>query len=117
MSAMEGTFTVTCTAKGGTVLHSSLTGPGVNYTLKLVGTKNMRGDDAYSVTTRTIAGGAHGDTFKCTAINGAAFELSDNGEPMDPSDSESLAGIYTQRMPIVSLPDLSQLPLQLPVPQ
>ena len=91
LSARERSFTVTCTARGGTVLNSSLTGPGVNHTLNLVGAKNMRGDDTYMVTTRPISGGVNGDTYKCVATNGAAV-LDSNGEPTDPSDSESLNG-------------------------
>ena len=41
--ARAGMFTVTCTARGGTVLHSSLTGPGgVNYTLQLIGIREEK---------------------------------------------------------------------------
>ena len=86
LSARMGTFSVTCTARGGAVLISSLTGPGgVYHELEPVGTPQMRGDDAYSITTRTLSGGNDGDTYQCIATNGVSTP--------DPSDSETLRGI------------------------
>ena len=118
ISAREGTFTVTCTAKGGTVLSSSLSGPGiVNYTLMLVGTRNRRGDDTYSVTTHTIYGGANGDIYSCIARNGAATQLAASGLLVDPNDSETLTGQWTNTLPCHSGPTKHNHPLQLQVPQ
>ena len=72
VSAREGTYTVTCTTTGGTVLSGSLTGPdGVNITnFSPVGTRNYRGQDSYRVSTGTRTGGSDGDTYQCTATNG-----------------------------------------------
>ena len=70
VSVREGTFTVTCTSSGGTVLSSSLTGPGgLDLELQPVGTPERRGQDTYSVTTGTRTG-SDGDTYHCTASNG-----------------------------------------------
>ena len=95
ISARTGTFIVTCTAKGGTVLRGSLSGPsGMNYTLQLVGTKHMRGDDTFSVSTGAKVGAVNGDTYTCIATNTAGGRLPAN---VDPSDTERLKGInYTQ---------------------
>ena len=72
VSAREGTYTVTCTTTGGTVLSASLTGPGgvniINFSP--VGTRNYRGQDSYTASTRTRTGGSDGDTYQCTATNG-----------------------------------------------
>ena len=84
-SAREGTFTVTCTSSGGTVLSSSLTGPGgLDLELQPVGTPQYRGQDTYSVTTGTRTG-SDGDTYHCTASNGVSES--------EPSDTETLRGV------------------------
>ena len=72
VSAREGTYTVTCTTTGGTVLSGSLTGPGgVNITnFSSVGTLNYRGQDSYRASTGTRTGGSDGDIYQCTATNG-----------------------------------------------
>ena len=78
-------FTVTCTSSGGTVLSSSLAGPGgLNLELQPEGTLEYRGDDTYSVTTGTLTGASDGDTYHCTASNGVPAP--------EPSDSETLTG-------------------------
>jgi len=87
VSAREGTFTVTCTSSGGTVLSSSLTGPGdLDLELQPVGTPQYRGQDTYSVTTGTLNGGSDGDTYNCTASNGVPLS-----NPIS-SDIETLRG-------------------------
>ena len=84
VSVREGTFRVTCTSSGGTVLSSSLTGPGgLDLELQPVGTPQYRGQDTYSVTTGTRTG-SDGDTYHCTASNGVPAPV--------PSDSETLRG-------------------------
>ena len=86
-SAREGTFTVTCTSSGGTVLSSSLTGPGgLDLELQPVGTPQYMGQDTYLVTTGTLTGGSDGDTYNCTASNGVPLS-----DPIA-SDSETLTG-------------------------
>ena len=71
MSARQGSYTVTCTTTGGTVLFGSLTGPGgvniINFSP--VGTRNYRGNDNYRASTGTRTGGSDGDTYQCTATN------------------------------------------------
>ena len=87
VSAREGTFTVTCTSSGGTVLSSSLTGPGgLDLELQPVGTPERRGQDTYSATTGTRTG-SDGDTYYCIASNGVP---SPHGQA-----AETLRGIYT----------------------
>ena len=73
-SARDGTFTVTCTSTGGTVLSSSFTGPAGEDLgqLEPVGTPQMRGQDMYSSTTPTRTGGRDGDMFNCVASNGVS---------------------------------------------
>jgi len=88
ISARDGTYSVTCTTTGGTVLSGSLTGPaGLNIPLQPVGTINRRGQDSYSATTGTRTGGSNGDTYQCTASNGVPLP--------DKSDSETLRGTLT----------------------
>ena len=89
LSRREGTFRVTCTATGGTVLTSSFSGPGgVDLVLQPVGTVGRTGQNTYSVTSGTISGRSNGDTYLCTATNGVSSPA--------PSDSAVLAGIvYT----------------------
>jgi len=85
VSAREGTFTVTCTSSGGTVLSSSRTGPGgLDLELQPVGTPWYRGYNTYRATTTTLTGGSDGDTYHCTASNGVPALV--------PSDSETLRG-------------------------
>ena len=77
---------MTCTASGGTVVSSSLTGPGgVDLALQPVGSIGRTGQNTYSVTSDTLSGRSNGDTYLCTA----AADLS----PPDPSDSAELRGI------------------------
>ena len=70
LSARQGSYTVTCTTTGGTVLSGSLTGPGgvniINF--NHVGTHNYKGQDSYTASTGT--GSSDGDTYQCTATNG-----------------------------------------------
>ena len=67
-SSRQGVFTVTCTASGGTVVRSSLTGPGgVDLVLQPVGSIGRTGQNTYSVTSGTLSGRSNGDTFQCTA--------------------------------------------------
>ena len=85
VSTRQGTFTVTCTASGGTVVSSSLTGPGgVDLELQPVGSIGRTGQNTYSVTSGTLSGRSNGDTYQCTA---AAVVLSP-----DLSDSTVLRG-------------------------
>ena len=85
VSVREGTFRVTCTSSGGTVLSSSLTGPGgLNLPLQPVYTPRYRGYDTYHATTGILTGGSDGDTYHCTASNGVPAPV--------PSDSETLRG-------------------------
>ena len=88
VSSRQGTFTVTCTASGGTVVSSSLTGlGGVDLELQPVGTIGRTGQNTYSVTSGTLSGRSNGDTYQCTA---AAAVSSPH-----PSDSIVLRGIHT----------------------
>ena len=88
VSSRQGTFTVTCTASGGTVVSSSLTGPGgVNLEPLPVGSIGRTGQNTYSVTSGTLSGRSNGDTYQCTA----AANLSS----LHPSDSTVLRGIIT----------------------
>ena len=87
VSERQGTFRVTCTSSGGTVLSSSLTGPGgLDLELQPVGTPQYRGQDTYHATTGTLTGGSDGDTYHCTASNGVPLS-----DPIA-SDSETLTG-------------------------
>ena len=87
LSAKDKIISVTCTAKGGTVLTSALTEPGgATHELQLEGMQRRRGDDTYSITLHNIAGGNDGDKYECIATNGVSHE---------PSDIEILRGIYT----------------------
>ena len=72
LSARQGTYTVTCTTTGGTVLADSLNGPGGIDIISFspVGTRNYRGQDSYTASTGTRTGGSDGDTYQCTATNG-----------------------------------------------
>ena len=77
---------MTCTAIGGTVVSSSLTGPGgVDLELQPVGSIGRTGQNTYSVTSGTLSGRSNGDIYQCTA----AADLS----PPHLSDSAVLRGI------------------------
>ena len=79
---------MTCTASGGTVVSSSLTGPGgVDLVLQPVESIGRTGQNTYSVTSGTLSGRSNGDTYQCTA---AANLFSPH-----PSDSTVLRGIHT----------------------
>ena len=77
---------MTCTARGGTVVSSSLTGPGgVNLELQPVGSIGRTGQNTYSITSGTLSGRSNGDTYQCTAAAAVSSP--------DPSDSTVLRGI------------------------
>ena len=60
---------MTCIASGGTVVSSSLTGPGgVDLELQPVGSIGRTGQNIYSVTSGTVSGRNDGDTYQCTAV-------------------------------------------------
>ena len=67
LSSRQGTFTVTCTASGGTVASSSLTGPGEDLELLPVGSIGRTGQNTYSDTSGTLSRRSNGDTYLCTA--------------------------------------------------
>ena len=55
VSSRQGLFTVTCTASGGTVVSSSLTGPGgVDIELQPVGSIGRTGQNTYYVISSTL---------------------------------------------------------------
>ena len=72
VSGREGTFRVTCTATGGTLSTSSLTGPGLGgggLQLEAEGSIGRTGQNTYSVTSGILSGQSNGDTYTCTAMN------------------------------------------------
>ena len=71
---------MTCTARGGTVVSSSLTGPGgVDLALQPVGSTGRTGQNTYSVTSGILSGRSNGDTYQCTAAaNLSSPHLSDS---------------------------------------
>ena len=77
---------MTCTASGGTVVSSSLTGPGVDLELQPMGSIGRAGENFYSVTSGTLSGKSDGDSYQCTA----AANLS----PPYFSDSAVLRGMH-----------------------
>ena len=80
---------MTCTASGGTVVSSFLTGPGgVDLELQPVGDIGRTGQNTYSVTSGTLLGRSNGDTYQCTAAA--------NMSSPDLSDSRELRGICCQ---------------------
>ena len=86
VSSRQGTFTVTCTASGGTVVSSSLTGPGgVDLELQPMGDIGRTGQNTYSVTSGTLSGRRNGDTYQCT--------VADEVSSPHPSDSTVLRGV------------------------
>ena len=93
LSRRQGTFRVTCTATGGTVLTSSFSGPGgVNLVLQPEGAVGRTGQNTYSVASGTISGRSNGDTYQCTATDPLSSPAS--------SDSAVLAGIVYACMSI-----------------
>ena len=87
VSGREGTFNVTCTATGGTLSTSSLTGPGLGgegLQLQAEGSIGRTGQNTYSVTSNTLSGQSNGDNYTCTAMNDVS----------SPETNEVLAGIY-----------------------
>ena len=88
VSGRDGTFNVTCTATGGTLSTSSLTGPGLGgggLQLQAEGSIGRTGQNTYSVTTDTLSGQSNGDTYTCTATNDVS----------SPDSSTVLAGTCT----------------------
>ena len=72
VSGRERTFRVTCTATGGTLSTSSLTGPGLGgggLQLQAEGSIGRTGQNTYSVTSDTLSGRSNGDTYTCTVMN------------------------------------------------
>ena len=71
-----------CTASGGTVVSSSLTGPGgVAHELQPVVSIGRTGQNSYSVTSGILSGRSNGDTYQCTAeANLSSPHLSDSAE-------------------------------------
>ena len=64
---------MTCTATGGTLSTSSLTGPGLDGDLDLQAEGNIgrTGQNSYSVTSDIVSGQglSNGSNYTCTAIN------------------------------------------------
>ena len=86
LSSRQGAFTVTCTASGGTIVSSSLTGPGrVDLELQPVGVLGRTGQNTYSVTSGTLSRRSDGDTYLCTAA--------DKVSSPHPSDRTALRGV------------------------
>ena len=75
VSEREGIFRVTCTITGGTLLTSSLTGPGLFGVFER-GTRGRTGQNTYSLTTGSLSGRSDGDTYVCTAENGLSSQNS-----------------------------------------
>ena len=72
VSERKGTFRVDCTATGGTLSNSSLTGPGLgggDLQLQALGSIGRTGQNTYSVTSDTLSERSNGDTYTCKAIN------------------------------------------------
>ena len=86
VSGRAGTFRVTCTATGGTLSTSSLTGPGlgdVGLEVQAEGSIGRTGQNTYSVTSDTLSGQSNGDMYTCTATNDVS----------SPQSSTMLAGM------------------------
>ena len=78
---------MTCTASGGTVVSSSLTGHGgVALELQPMGTIGRTGQNIYSVTSGTLSGRSNGDIYHCT--------VAANLSPPSLSDSAVLRGMH-----------------------
>ena len=83
ISGREGTFRVKCTSSGGKTFTMDVEGPGYSgvqgqMRVEAVGEPQRMGNDTYSATTSVISGGCNGDTYQCTASNGAAPDQSHN---------------------------------------
>ena len=84
ISGREGTFKVKCTCSGGKTFTMDVEGPGYSgeeqgqMRVEAVGDPQRIGSDTYSATTSVISGGCNGDTYHCTASNGAAPDQSHN---------------------------------------
>ena len=80
----EGTFRVKCISSGGKTFTVDVEGPGYSgeeqgqMRVEAVGEPQRMGNDTYSATTSVISGGCNGDTYQCTASNGAAPDQSHN---------------------------------------
>ena len=88
VSGREGTFGVNCTATGGTLSTSSLTGPGLGgggLQLQAEGSIGRTGQNTYSVTNDTLSRQRNGATYTCTAMNNVS----------SPEMTTVLAGIHT----------------------
>ena len=95
ISGREGTFRVKCTSSGGKTFTMDVDGPGYSgeeqgqMRVEAVGDPQRKGNDTYSATTSVISGGCNGDTYQCTASNGAA---------PDESHTVELKGIFLKQM-------------------
>ena len=83
ISGREGTFRVKCTtSSGGKTFTMDVEGPGYSgeeqgqMRVEAVGDPERIGNDTYSATTSVISGGCNGDTYQCSASNGAAPDQS-----------------------------------------
>ena len=82
ISGREGTFRVKCTSSGGKTFTMDVEGPGYSVEeqgqmrVEAVGDPQRIGNDTYSANTSVISGGCNGDTYQCTASNGAAPDQS-----------------------------------------
>ena len=91
VSGREGTFRVTCTATGGTVSTSSLTGSGLGdrgLQLQAEGGIGRTGQNTYNVTSGILSEQCNGDTYTCTAMNNVS----------SPENRTVLAGMYYHTM-------------------
>ena len=79
---------MTCTATGGNLSTSSLTGPGLGGGLELQaeGSIGRTGQNTYSVTSDTLSGPSNGSNYTCRAMNDVS----------SPEISAVLAGIYCE---------------------
>ena len=95
-SPRQGTFTVTCTASGGTVVSSSLTGPGgVDLELQPVEIIGRTGQNTYSVTSGTLSGRSNRDTYQCTAADEVSSpHLSDSAVLRGMHNYTIIIGVY-----------------------
>ena len=70
---------MTCTATGGTLSTSSLTGPGLGsggLQLQAEGRIGRTGQNTYFVTSDTLLGQSNGDTYTCRAMNNVSSPMS-----------------------------------------
>ena len=82
ISGREGTFRVKCTSYGGKTFTMDVEGPRYSgeeqgqMRVEAVGDPQSIAHDTYSATTSVIPGGCNGDTYQCSASNGAAPDQS-----------------------------------------